>query len=432
MKPQSRFKEFKEFKFKKQSLENESKRLLGFYEFNKCALISEFSLKDYYAFLEKNNTFLTKHYEDYSKLLATINVVEKINNVISFDESKILFGSKNFLPKNVSTIYQPVDRTSEIIAYDSDSEQFRKINIIPKKLRGFSFFPFCRYLNFNGRLFVSGGYQDTKLSKVLWAFEDRTTLNFEGGANNDNTNGKYSNLSNINNEFYSNINKQNYAYEDENFPNLCLLRCADMIYARAGHTMVGLAPSLIYVFGGTESLKSCEMYHFDSNRWEEIALLNESRIDASAFIYKNYIYVFFGLRYDKISKKYNFIDTIERISLMNTQISEWEYVIPKFSDSRVQDMLARSLCGLALKNNSSSAIYICGGQVAKEKFSTDVFDYDFELNTLVLSDKKLPKPCGFIEPNFIYLFKTGINFDIYGDVFYYQATDNFNFQFQRF
>lgn len=389
-------------------------------------------MKDFYSFLDKNKIFLTKHYEEYTKLIVNLNVVEKINNVIGFDETKMLFSSKNFLPKNISRVYQPIDRTNQVTIYDSESEAYHKLLLFPKKKKGFSFLPFCRYLNFNGRLFVSGGYQDTRLSRTFWAVEDKSIMDFTGNNSSGNSNSKYSNLANIHNEFYSNINNQNFVFEDENYPNICVLRCADMINPRAGHSMVGLSPSLILVFGGTENTKTCEMYHFDSNRWEEIASLNETRIDPSAFIYKNFIYIFFGLRYDKSSKKYTFLDTIERISLLNMQNSDWEYVTPKFTDGSSRNLLPRSLCGIVVKHNSSSTIYLCGGQVDKEKYSNEVFEYDVELNTLCLSDKKLPKPSAFLEQNFVYLFRTGINFDIYGDMFYYHNSDSFNFQFQNF
>jgi hypothetical protein len=292
---------------------------------------------------------------------------------------------------------------------------------------GFSFLPFSRYINFNGRLFVSGGYEESKLSRTFWAIEDQSLLNIHdtGSAGM----GKYGNLASINNEFYANVNKS-FIFEDENLPNVNVIRCANMIHSRAGHAMVGLSPSLILNFGGTEGNKTCEVFHFETNRWEEISSINESRIDPSAFIFKNFVYIFFGLRFDRSTKKFTFLDTIERISLLNMQSSEWEYVLPKHVGSFPMEKLPRSLCGIAIKGNSS-VIYLCGGQVDKEKYSTDVFEYNIELNTMGYSDKKLPKPTAFLEQNFVYIFKTGINYDMYGDIFYYHPSDNFTFSFQK-
>jgi hypothetical protein len=204
-----------------------------------------------------------------------------------------------------------------------------------------------------------------------------------------------------------------------------------MIYPRAGHSMVSLFPNLIFVLSGTEGNKTCELFQIDLNRWEEVASLNNHRIDPSACIFKNYIYVFFGLLYHKQTKKYSFLDTIERISINNMQRKEWEFVSPKIEHNLIE-RLPRSLCGIIIKNDSSSIIYICGGQIEKEKYSNDIIEVNLESNTITNCDKKLPKPSAFIEQNFLYLFKTGINFDIYGDMFYYNSVnDSFNFIFQK-
>lgn len=411
-------------------IENDSKRLTGFYNFNKTALISEFSMKEFFSFLEKNRIYLQKHYEDYSKSTQDINVVEKINNITSFDETKMSFSSKNYLPRNLCKLYQPIDRTNQIIIYDAESEHFRKVTIYPKKLAGFSFLPFSRYLNFNGRLFVSGGYEDSKLSHTFWAIEDKSKF-IPHVTTTRKTTFEYTLANHKTMDFTQKLNNKNLAYEDENNSGMIVIRCANMISSRAGHAMLGLNSTLILVFGGTDNVKSCEVYHFDTNRWEEISNLNEARIDPSAFIYKNSIYIFFGLRFEKSSKKYNFLDTIERISLLHMQQAEWEYITPKFSESVAMESVPRSLCGIVLKANSSSSIYLCGGQVDKEAYSTDVFEYDLENNFLSLAEKKLPKPSAFLEQNFLYLYNTGVNFDIYGDLFYYHNSDSFNFYFQK-
>jgi hypothetical protein len=415
-------------------LEADLKRLTGFYNFNKSALISEFSMKEFFSFLEKNRIFLQKHYEDYSRSSQDINISDKISKIISFDETKMNFSSKNYLPKNQCKLYQPIDRTNQIIVYDAESEHFRRVSLYPKKLSGFSFLPFSRYLNFNGRLIVSGGYDDTKMSRTFWAIEDRSK-HVAQITTTRKTTIDYTLANHKTMEFGANtthLSNKNFAYEDENNSGIMVVRCANMIFARAGHAMLGINPTLVLVFGGSENVRTCEVYHFDSNRWEEISSLNEARIDPSAFVYKNFIYVFFGLRFEKSSKKYTFLDTIERISLLNMQQAEWEYITPKCSDNLPHESLPRSLCGIVLKANSTSSIYLCGGQVDKENYSNDIFEYDIEQNFLsAVVDKKLPKPSAFLEQNFLYLYNTGVNFDIYGDLFYYHQSDSFNFYFQK-
>jgi hypothetical protein len=432
----NRFREIKEFKVKKKILESEQKRLVGFYEFNKSALISEFSvIKDFHNFLEKNKIYLNKHIEDYNSKISS-NVIEKINSVLGFDDVKTLFSSKNYLPKNISKIYQPIDRTNQITVYDAENEIFKKILIHPERLPGFTFLPFSRYINFAGKLIICGGYGDKGTSKTVWVLEPReqcgevfATMRLDTRSKRESPT-KNNNFSNIANEYYNNVNR-NYIYED-NKVDFIVSRASDMIYSRAGHAMVSLLPNIIFAFSGTEGNRTCELFQLDLNRWEEVASMNNHRIDPSACVFKNYIYVFFGLLYHKQTKKYSFLDTIERISILNMQKREWEFVTPKV-ERNVLEILPRSLAGIIIKNDTASMIYICGGQVEKDRYSDEIFEVSLESNTISLCDKKLPKPTGFIEQNFLYLFKTGINFDIYGDLYYYNCVnDTFNFIFQKF
>ena len=88
------------------------------------------------------------------------------------------------------------------------------------------------------------------------------------------------------------------------------------------------------------------------------------------------------------------------------------------------------VCGIVFKNDS--IVYLCGGQVDKDTYSDDIFELNLELQVLSYVDKKLPKPTAFLERNFINLFKLGINYDISGDVFYYDSfSDTFSFHFQQ-
>jgi hypothetical protein len=431
-----RFKEIKEFKGKKKILENEQKRLTGFYEFNKSALISEFSfIKDFHNFLEKNKIYLNKHIEDYNSKI-TSNVIEKINSVLGFDDVKTLFSSKNYLPKNISKIYQPIDRTNQITVYDAENEVFKKILINPDRLPGFTFLPFCRYINFAGKLIICGGYSDKGTSKAVWVLEHKSqcsefliNLKIETKKVRDSPIKNFKLPAQMSDEFYNNINR-NFVYEDSN-ADFIISKASEMIYPRAGHALVSLYPNLIFAISGTEGSRTCELFQLDLNRWEEVASINNSRIDPSACIFKNYIYVFFGLLYHKQTKKYSFLDTIERISILNMQKREWEFVTPKV-EQNVLEILPRSLAGIVIKNDTASMIYICGGQTGKDKFSNDVFEVNLDSNIITLCDKKLPKISGFIEQNFLYLFKTGINFDVYGDLYYYNCVnDTFNFIFQK-
>lgn len=451
-----KYDQLKEFKNKKRRLDADYKKLYGFYKFNKSALISEFSMRDFYAFLDKNKLFLNKHYEEYGSVIHNLDVEKKITSLIEFDESKILHNTRSYFPRNVSKMYQAIDRYNELIIYDAESETYKKILIIPDNLQGFIFLPCSRYINFSGRLFVTGGYEGRgKQSKAVWMLEDTSLVGHSNISNQEDEfdlsvikrsstnvvkNLNHSSLTktgiddsgySISDHFYSHLDKD-CIYKDSTNPNYRLIKASEMVFARAGHALLGVAPSMVMAFSGTEGNKTCEIFHFETNKWEEIANLNHYRIDPSVMVYKNFVYIFFGLEYNKDTKKYNFLSSIERLNLMNTQTSEWEFVTPKYSDPELYRSIPRSLCGLVIKGNSSSIVYLCGGQVEKNIFSNDVIEYNFESNTLNATDKKLVKPCGFLQQNFLYLFKIGVNFDINGDVHYYHSnSDTFNLHFQK-
>lgn len=209
-----------------------------------------------------------------------------------------------------------------------------------------------------------------------------------------------------------------------------LIKVSDMVHSRAGHSVIAISNNSALVISGTDNNKTCEMFNMETNEWNEISSLNQSRIDSSIIIYKNFVYVFFGLNFNKQTKKYTFLNTIERISLMNITTSEWEYISPMVSDQSLLENLSRSLCGVCLKGNSNNIIYLLGGQIDKDKYSKEIFEYNFDLNYFTKSEKMLPFETGFLEQNFLYLFNIGLNFDIFGDLIYYNSKiDDFNAQF---
>jgi hypothetical protein len=424
-----KIKKFKDFKTKKETIEAKEKILSGYYDFSKAALISEFSLQDLFSSLNTCKSFLTKHYLDYYKMSGEQEVNSKVVKVLDFDENKMIFSMRNYLPRNMCRIYQPIDsKTNYLTVYDVETEMFKKVELYPETREGFSFCPFARYLNFGGRVFVTGGYSSSRTSSHVWVIEEDELFRQEKNKIPGNKN--KSAITTAGEKFYNNLSDK-YKFKDKHGSGFTVMECSKMNHARAGHAMLGIAPSLVMVFGGTDNNKSCEIFYFDENHWEDMSQLNESRIDASAFVYKNHIYVFGGLYYHRPTKKYKFLKSFERISLLNPQSSTWEHYSPKeVHDHDSPFKLERSLSGIVFKNDSS--IYLCGGQVDKDRFSNDIFELNLELNTVTYVDKKLQKPCAFLERNFIYLFKTAVNFDISGDIFYYQSsTDSFNFQFQK-
>jgi len=209
-----------------------------------------------------------------------------------------------------------------------------------------------------------------------------------------------------------------------------LIKAKEMVNSRAGHSMIATSQSSALAISGTDNNKTCEMFYFDKNEWNEISSLNQSRIDSSIVVFKNYVYVFLGLNFNKQTKKYTFLNTIERINLMNISSSEWEYISPITSDASILENVSRSLCGICVKGQSGNTIYLCGGQTDKDIYSKDIYEFNFDSNYLSKSEKSLPFETAFLEQNYLYLFNLGLNFDIYGDMLYYNSkVDEFNSQF---
>lgn len=135
-------------------------------------------MKELYNFLDKSKIYVNKEFIDYSTMLKDINVAEKINLVISFDETKQGNGAaKNYIPRNFTKIFQSIDKSNQINIYDCEQEKFSKYFLSLEKMKSFSFLPFSRFANMGGRLVVTGGFElKGKLSHDTWIFEDYMSL----------------------------------------------------------------------------------------------------------------------------------------------------------------------------------------------------------------------------------------------------------------
>lgn len=80
-------------------------------------------------------------------------------------------------------------------------------------------------------------------------------------------------------------------------------KLANMNIPRANHTMEPMGDSKLYVIGGSNSsgyLSSCEEYNIATNKWREIASLNEMKQWVSVCSYKQrYFYAFGGCIIDE-------------------------------------------------------------------------------------------------------------------------------------
>jgi len=364
---------------------------------------------------------------------------DKIKTTVYFDDSKKIFTTKNFLPKNISRVYQPIDNTNHINCFELSSTSFIKFHLTIDKAKfggPFHFNSFCKYINFTGRLFVIGGYEEgAKVSNKCYVVEDKSLFeqDFEErknkGKNTDIGQSAMNAASMISRKFYQSVNRS-FVFDNTTSNNtLRLIQISNMNYPRAGHAMVGFSPNILLTVSGVDNLTRCEVYKLDENKWEEIASLNQARIDSSVLIYNSYVYVFFGISYNKLTKRCDFLDSIERINFSCLQSSDWEFITPDMKIGE-RKYLPRSLCAM-LPTNSPSTIYIVGGQTEKDKFSNEIFQYDLEINYITRRKDCIPKLSGFLENNFIFLYKTAVLFDLYGDICtYYLNTETFNYCFR--
>jgi len=353
-------------------------------------------------------------------------------------------------------IYFPVEKQNILSCYCSETDTFSQVRLNPNTGQKFMFMHFIRFVNCFGRLFVTGGYEDSpsglgKASKSMWIIEDNSNVNFKNfDISNKNKNklkeegiveehhpkkvigniilniendssSKTKTTNSIIKNFYSSIEKENF-FSDIDNKDIRFIKANEMLYGHAGHGIICFSSELLMVFSGVDNNTKCEIFHIEQNCWEEISSLNTPRIDPSVLVYKTYIYIFFGINYDQINQKITYIDTVERINLLQFQEGKWEFISPSSSIEENLN-LGRSLCGIVPKANSS-IIYILGGMVGNNEYSDDILQYNLETNFLSRSEKRLPKPTCFYEPNFSFLYKTGLNFDLDGDVLYYQSNED--------
>ncbi len=102
-------------------------------------------------------------------------------------------------------------------------------------------------------------------------------------------------------------------------------KLVNMNTARANHAMSSIGSGLLYAIGGTNStglISSCEEYNVATNKWREIAPLNEKKKWVSVCSYQGkYLYVFGG----SISNEAKATDMIECLDTTNPS-KPWEVI----------------------------------------------------------------------------------------------------------
>ena len=355
----------------------------GFSSLSLDVIKTEFSFSDYLNILSTFLATLSSNNFQFNDIVTNDDITKNFKrkiDVITSTSKKVNFGY-NKLQQDTSDIYYSIDNTDIIVKYNFQTEKFTNIKLHSKNI---TILPFSRSTNLNSVLYITGGIEKSnEPSCECFSFEE--------------LNGKNK---------ISNIQRMNRP--------------------RSGHCIMAISPSTIFVFGGINKNNSCEMYNTVSKRWEEIASLNEERIDGIPFVSKSKIFIFGGLELNKTTRSYVFKNTIEYISMQNIKLKEkWTQI---HYESEDQNVLGRSLSGVVYSEKGK--VLIIGGQTDKSTYSDDILIFtESEDNiNIMFSDTKLPKKTAFIDSNFSSLYRNFMGFDLYGDLFLYNiGTDAFHF-----
>lgn len=379
----------REFLQKKAGIERFIDTINIFSHINKNSLYSEFTIEEYLSNLTQFSKLLYDKQQIMNRSVSnTITLEKKIN--ISFYSTEnqgsskgrpnpkslviphnflrgfldkelykeeSITGSINFVPFYSKYIYYPIDRTNSMIRFDIESRTKEKFKLNFENFKDFRFLPYFRYVNSNGRIYFSGGFEGNTLSSSLCEILDLNCIldyKFEGvdsnqvnNANNSNDNDEsesqedsqvirveakkvternkialkalYSNP--IKNSGADNTDKSSKDASSKKMKlsskqvRYQINKLVNMKTARAGHSMVGIGNKIIFIIGGIRNNNSSEVYNIETNTISEFDSLNLARIDPLLLVTNNKLFVFWGLSYDTTAKSFAYISSIEYICL---------------------------------------------------------------------------------------------------------------------
>jgi hypothetical protein len=159
--------------------------------------------------------------------------------------------------------------------------------------------------------------------------------------------------------------------------DLKVVKKASMNYARCGHTMISDGKYL-YAVGG-EDMDYVERYDIDNDIWEILPNMNHKRMYPILYVYKEYLYAFFG--------KYGngqYPCSIERLNISGNSgavKAGWEIV--SFENKNSVD-LRHYGCGLQEKEG---LLFFIGGK-CNEQITEGIFYFNFDMKFIETDDIK--------------------------------------------
>jgi len=177
-------------------------------------------------------------------------------------------------------------------------------------------------------------------------------------------------------------------------------KLSNMNTLRANHAMVAANAKLLYVAGGTNctgNLTSCEEYNIATNKWREVAQLNEKKKWISVCAFQGrYLYTFGGaLNAEAKAKSVKATDMIECLDTTDPTVKLWEII--KITTGKE---LWKNCFFTGAITISDDSILLFGG-IVKEAEKDDCMGFN-------PNKKTLEKRSSLLRPDAFYRTKPGI------------------------
>ncbi len=264
---------------------------------------------------------ISNNYNTTSKDNSNIKNISSLNNTgnksyleeeeIGMNEKKDLEKQANFqyeTDKSLMKVGQIIPHSKYIILYNSNKNIIRRRTIqFPFLSDGFKeFLNDSAWVNFKNKLYIMGG---------------------------DNEDGTSSNIFFI----YDTINSN-------------IIRGPNSLKSHLSHTLLA-NENFIYSIGGKDNF--CEVFDINLNKWNYLGSLNHIQKYPILYIYKNYLYSFFGL-----NESNEPTDIIQRLNL-NNPIGKWE------DFQYIRNGINCKFYGAGIIKINEDVIYFMGGKDEK-------------------------------------------------------------------
>jgi hypothetical protein len=289
----------------------------------------------------------------------------------------------------IDEIVQPVDLTSTVSIFNIKEKQIRMqdVNFLSFSGLALNIFPkFSRSINVKGKVYVTGGEVDSVVVNYLIEIDSES--------------------------FEAKIKK-------------------GMDYRRSAHAFVNISNVKLVAISGAYGETSSEYYNIEKNVWNPLGPVRVDRIGACALVYcSETIFLFFGKRFDSNNKKWEFLDSVEKINLFEAY-PNWRML--SFKSTAVDIVKNRAFSSVIACPNER--IFMVGGQYyldGKIELANDVLEINVENQTISLPGLSMPRSTCYLEQNFYFHNSNALLFDNEGAIMIYSVIFNELYQLENY